>query len=349
MSLNKKIPIIVLTNKGFKDIRNLVPGDIVYEYKTNKEYEVKKLKKQKINNLYNIEYTDGRSAIYSEDELLYTGYETTDIISALNIKEFPEIHLYPFENIVIKEKPLVDPYLAAIFIIYGDYNLNEISIPLDILKDLSLDILYKYHIETYIDSDKNKVFFTYEYSISKITWKEFFGNNLDMYAITKRITSPFIPDQYMFSFVLDRWKFIRGVFDIGYNIKLFRDKVAIYHWSEDRLKWISRMLWSLGITCKIVYDPFGATESKPYVLIITGKYDCYPGFFYNNKYIMNHLFNSDSFYAKHNDVEMKIKSIKQITDLSKLIQIDTNDSCNIILDKPKVLFITDNYLPRVSI
>lgn len=349
MSLNKKIPIIVLTSKGFKDIRNLVPGDIVYEYKTNKEFEVKKLEKREIGNLYNVEYTDGRSGIYSENELLYTGDNIIDIISALDIKEFPEIHLYPFENIVIKEKPFVDPYLAAIFIMYGDYELDEISIPLDISKNLCFDILYKYHMETYIDSNKNKVFFTYEYSISKITWKEFFGDNLYMYIISKQITSPFIPNEYMFSFVLDRWKFIRGVFDTGYDIKLFRDKVAIYHWSKDRLEWISRMLWSLGITCKIVYDPFGATESKPYVLTITGKFDCYPGFFYNGKYIMNHLFNSDSFYAKHNDHEMKIKSIKQITDVSKLIQIDTNDTCNIILDKPKVLFITDNFLPRVSI
>lgn len=349
MSLIKKIPIIVLTSKGFKDIRNLVPGDIVYEYRTNKEYEVKDLKRRKINKLYNIEYTDGRSAIYSDNELLFTGNKIIDIISALDIKEFPEIELYPFDNIMIKEKPFVDPYLAAIFIVYGDYNLNEISIPLDISKNLSLDILYKYHMETYIDSDKNKIFFTYEYSINKITWKEFFGNDLDMYSITKQITSPLIPDQYMFSFKIDRWKFIRGIFDVGYNFKLFRDKVAIYHWSEDRLKWIERMLWSLGITCRIIYDPFGATETKPYVLEVTGQYDCYPGFFYNGKYIMNHLFNSDSFYAKHNDDKMKIKSIKEITDLSELIQIDTNDTCNVILDEPEVLFITDNYLPRVSV
>lgn len=355
MLKNKIIPNIVYTQRGLVDIRNLVYGDTLYEYRTGKPHKVLSIKKSN-NRIIKVHYSDGREAIYSIDELLFTGNNIVDMYSALEIKEFPKIKLWGFDNSKYIDKPKLDPdpYTAGIFLTYGDYSMNEINLPLDLWKNFLSDF-YTCNIQASSIPKDNMVLFTYLMSVSYLTWNQFFNNDRNLYnkvdawVLTKKITSPCIPNEYMFASINDRWKFIRGIFDFGYNKLISRDEISICHWSEERLTWIQRLLWSLGITSNIEYNPFKSLESRPYVLTITGDYDCYPGMFYNVDYTRNQLQNDNSFYAKHNQLDMKIDKIIPIIGNKELIEIDTTNMCNVILDQPNVLYVSDNYLPRVSI
>lgn len=61
----------VLTTKGPKCIRDLTPGDMLYEYWTSQLLEVQEVVKSKIQMIWNIRYNDGRRHSEQLLHLLY--------------------------------------------------------------------------------------------------------------------------------------------------------------------------------------------------------------------------------------------------------------------------------------
>jgi hypothetical protein len=132
---------------------------------------------------------------------------------------------------------------------------------------------------------------------------------------------------YNTSFI-NRWKFIRGVFDTGYDLDIFPNSCSILHKKIDRLKFVQKILWSLGVISNIKYN-------DQYILNVLSSPESFPSFFYNINYIekMFEIMNQNKF-------KLQIASINPH---------NQGYSKGLILNKPNSLYLTNNFLPRASI
>lgn len=350
LGLNEYIPIYVQSRKGIVPIDDLGYGDTVYEYGTGKELTVIDITGQEDDKIYNVEYTDGRSQIYRARDLLFTGNDIGLVGDLSKRKEFPEIPLMPTELFRAPvSRPLYpDPCIAGALIIFGRYDTPYINLPLD-RSGVNQLFAHKYNLDYADKLEDNTTFYTYNSGDKSkpITWKEFFPY-YDFYATSGMACSPLIPDEYTRASIIDRKKFIRGVFDIGYSPDMFPDNVGIVSTSEDRLGEVQKMLWSLGVLSKISYDPnLPLARGRNYRLDVIGEYDGYPGFFYDINNIRRHLRNDNIIKRPISDFKMKISSIGPVHHNGSYIC--RGYMRNIVLNKPRALYVTDNFLPRVSI
>lgn len=339
--ISNNIKIKLQSTKGFIDINKLNIGDKLLEYKTNNLLNIENIH-QSLNpeKIFKILLTDGREFFISEKSFISFNSKLVDFMEINDIEDLPIIHQYQidYSKLGIQKYSFPDPYICGALLINGDIDDYFINLPLD--RNKSIDLLFnKYNLEYEKITKNNKVYFKKRNANNMISWEEFF-NNGRLFPVTKNISDPIIPNQYLFGSINDRWQFIRGAFDTGYDNIMFPTNIALANKSENRLKEFQYILWSIGIISKISYDPnTHSNKGRVYRLDILNSYEEYPGLFYdidNIRYILN----SDNILKHHKYFELKIKSIEYVG-LSNVTLIETNKHLSTVL--------TSNYLPYVLI
>lgn len=325
---NLNIPSLLQTTRGIIPIDNIHIGDVVYEYKTGNEFSIENIIDSKIENIYRIKYNDGR-ILYSRE---------SELSSYKNINTTPHPMEYNKNKIINPLFP--DPYIAGALLIYGDADDEYLNLPFDCDAVNNL-FSHKYQLN-YADrlSVTGKAYFRYNGNNGDdlITWKEFFPNNYTFFAKYKNDEHPLIPLEYQRSSIKDRIQFIRGVFDCGYKKNVFPYNCGIIHWNESNLLEVQKMLWSIGILSILSYNTNVPKkyEGRNYRLEIVGKYDGYPGFFYDIDTLERMIINDTH---EQNKFNLKIESIEWYTKTYMK---------NIVLSKPSIQYLIDNFLPRIS-
>ena len=267
-----------------------------------------------------------------------------------------------------------DPYIAGALLIYGDENDQCLNLPSDSLAVNNL-FAHKYQLNYGgIVSPDGKVYFRYNgKSVDDlITWKEFFSQYVFAGSPENLENPPIVPLEYARASIADRLKFIRGVFDVGYMKRLFPNSCGIAHTSKAKLVEVQKVLWSLGILSIITYDdvtpcllqldkistplepldPYTGNlrvsiefkiptsyKGKDYRLYVLGKTSRYPGYFYNIDSIENMIENVYK-NQKYLKFQFQIKSVELFT---------TTSVTDVILAKPYLAYLTDNFLPKISV
>lgn len=359
------------TQRGLVQQKDLLPGDTVFEYGTGNPIKVVFVKNTPLAKLYNIDFNDGRNLIVREDDLVFDGVKIVSVYDLLHYKEFQTYMLHPFNP---KEKVIerfeLDPYMLARFLTFGKYEYEFINLPLHLYKNIPDSLEYKYHLESDLSGDKDGVvFFKYENCDEYITWKEFLKlKDADQikgtFVLSRRIDANVFPSYYTNGSIECRQKMIAGIFDFGYDKQNFPYNVMIGHDIVGRLQAVQHLLWSLGITCNIrdmgtnYSDNIKGSYKTQYILEVTGALKDYPGFFYNIDCIRHMLrvrcINSN--YQCKNQFKMKIANITNIGDVKEIPttiratrKLYDQESYRVLLEKPKVLYVTENYLPKVSL
>lgn len=363
LSLNSYIPTIVHTSRGPKEITHLSPGDLLYEYKTGNYLEVLGTQIGTIPvNIFQVDYSDGRSEIYRIRDMIYNGEYIMHLDDLIKYRIFKEIKSYELEYNLeytgesgyVRRTPVIeslfpDPYIAGALLINGNYDSPYINLPDD---RHSADQLFahKYNLDfaDKIGDGYNYYSFNGDDKCNMITWKEFF-KNIDCYATTGKVTSPIIPTKYEFSDIGNRKKLIRGIFDVGYDQEIFPDSICITNRNEERLKVVQRILWSLGILSIINFGSVNKLDNidRCYQLHVVGQYDGYPGFFYDISSIKKNLDNDNKLIYHTNPFELKIKDIHTVKKNGN--EILKGYMSNVILKKKNALYLTQNFIPRVSV
>lgn len=358
----------VHTQRGLVFMDELLPGDTLYEYGTGNPHKVVQLVKLNPVQLYNLNFTDGRNLTVREDEIIFNGVNKINLYDLMYHYNFPSYPLYEFnpkEKLFERLNP--DPYMLARFLIYGNYDYEYINLPLKMFKKVPETLEYKYNIEADLSSDKDGiVLFKYRNTDHYVRWEEFMKLNyvdplhipeklFDTYVISRRVDSNIFPKEYINGSISDRAKMVQGIFDFGYDKDIYPYTVVITNKNKDRLNEVKKLLWSLGIPSKIEH-----VTRNMYKLSILGPLKDYPGFFYYINNIESMIKSSDTYhklnFKKPHGFEMKIQYIESLIN-DKSIPIETrvmhrmyeNASYGILLDKPKVLYVTENYLPKVSL
>ena len=380
MNLNDMIK--VQTERGDVPIENVQIGDIVYEYNTGHPYEVLDVVEED-RMMYRAKYNDGRMMYYSEGEL--------DVLRSIT----PSQECIRFGSRIAN--PLqTDPYTAGVFLVYGDRTDEYMNLPFDV-SCVNSHFGNSYNIEFDNKVPENgKRYYRFKGSPegSKIKWSEFFPNltngtiidatiepdattlpsnggsvnvdvNINYYG--QNASTTLIPFEYQRARITDRMKFIRGVFDMGYDRITFPDDCGIAHWDKTFLEEVQKMLWSLGILSVIEYDEESASAYHPVIttsssnlssdggsisvnieykpsagkywqLYVVGKSAVEPGLFYNVETIENML---DNKFRTLRYVKMKFR----INSIKEIIQQKTP---RLIFRKPYLLYNTDNFLPKIG-
>jgi hypothetical protein len=345
----ERVPINILTERGIIPIEKTRAGDYVYEYNTGKRLEVKNIIDLDIDDIYEITFSDHRKSYSYFDDFVYLGNYTTTLkkfvrnisyvkdfgyenIRYGNIIQFP----IEYEKSKIKSPLTPDPYIAGVLLIYGNYNSKHINIPNNL--NIPGFLFFKYNLEYGSVFEENNMTFIKNKDASEknITWEEFFPS-YKFYAKSHDNNDPIIPDEYMFGSINDREQFIRGIFDIGSYLNTYKDFVGISHSEETMLKEVQKVLWSLGILSTISYNPNYETGNRVYHLKIEGQYENYPGLFYDINKIEKSIENR---FKYREDFKMNLKDIKW-----RCMGYITN----IVLEKPNMYYITENFLPKISL
>lgn len=340
----KYYPINIPTQRGIIELKDIVPGDYVFEYKSSEPIKVIDIPKPTKSKIYKVTYSDGTTQYVNDSDYIYTGTSIVPVYSVSTDTTFNDIRCYPIKYNNKVYSPLdPDPYIAGAFLIYGDYEDEFINLP-SYMTGINEVFAHKYSVEYDMDhiNDVSKMYFKRIGDIDNktITWKEFF-NGEDINKI--------IPNKYAYASIKDRVQFIRGVFDTGYLLKIFRDDtVGIVNKSEERLKELQKILYSLGIISKVSYDTaIDPGNNNNYKLEIGGMHHGYPGFTYliNN---IEHLLKCD------NELISYIPPFSiSLNKISLMYDISSSDRKgyvgNLILEKPNIMYVADNFLPRISL
>jgi len=338
-------PTKVLTQRGIVEYNDLLPGDYVYEYGTSKRLEVQKVitpDHHIHNSIYRVIFTDGRVRYFQENDMVFTGTSIVPIELVGRNPEIVNIKQHPLHYRHRGEKPLdPDAYLAGAFIMFGSYDDKYINLPA-YMTGINDVFAHKHSVE-YADEPltNNRVHFRYIGTDKPITWKKFFDCNKN-YITTKDMRIPIIPDIYSRATYKNRIQFVRGVFDAGYNKELFDDNtVGIVDKTDYRLIEFQRVLWSLGILSKVEFDPYiDPSNDNKYKLTIFGNEHGYPGFTYLLDSI-EHLLDQDNKIIDYdNQFSVKVSSICRMNYYGY--------KKNLLLNKPNAIFLSDNFLPLVS-
>ena len=116
--LNEYIDTNIITQNGIVSISNVHIGDRVYDFHTGKMLEVKDVIESKCTDIMQVLYSDGRKEFKLHDDVLYGGKK--------------ELRPLEFNPDKVKDPLYPDPNIAGVLLIYGDYDSNEIKLPLDI-------------------------------------------------------------------------------------------------------------------------------------------------------------------------------------------------------------------------
>lgn len=335
----------IQTHRGDVDINHMCIGDIVYDFNSGQEHTVRAVKKSRVEDIYQVDYSDGRSIITRETELVYAGGMITCVRGLLEEMQknkgyrtnpqFGEIKQQPIDYNMNKIVPPLepDPYAAGALIMHGNMNSKYINLPWLGVETNSY-FLNKYKLIHGYEKNGYVSFFTYKGDISdkRIEWTEFFPR----YSLMN------ISDEYKRASIEDRWKFVRGAFDIGYNTKTFPDDVGMICRSLSRLLNFQKLLWSIGIisTIRRYIDREQDIHDIRYLLEVHCDPELYPNFFYHQSYTEYFLEKNQKLNRRSPILKLRIQNIQKI---------GRGYSKRIVLDNIGTKFLTDNFLPKVSV
>ena len=380
MNLNDQIK--VQTERGDVPIEQVTVGDVVYEYNTGRPYEVIDIVEED-RMMYRAKYNDGRIMYHSEGEV--------DVLKSI----VPSQECIRFGSRIAN--PLqTDAYTAGAFLVYGDRSDEYMNLPFDIsCVNIHFGNLYNIEFDNTLPVD-GKRYYRFKGSPvgSRIKWIEFFPNlnsgtiinatmdtssqnlgseggsvsvNIDLHYYGPNASTNLIPLEYQHARIVDRMKFIRGVFEMGYNRLIFPNDCGIAHWDKKYLEEVQKILWSLGILSVIEYDEETASGYHPVIttnvsqlesgggsvsvnieykpnegrfwqLYVVGKSAVEPGLFYNIETIENML---DSKFRTWKYVKMKFQ-------INSLTELEQHKTPRLIFRKPCLQYFTDNFLPKIG-
>lgn len=346
-----RVPMRIHTDKGIIPIEKIIPTDRVYDFKTGALHEIRGIFHSDKQEVYQLEFTDGRKDYFRYEEPLFIGDQITNIKTIIKIMENAEADS-PVSNWTLigdlkqipleyhgREELLPDPYIAGALIIYGDSGSEYINLPLDRSKaDQFFSAKYKLN-----HADKlgeNTVFFRYDGTNGDelITWKAFFPNQTFL-AKTKEPKDPIIPNAYLFASINDRWQFVRGAFDIGWSKEMFPKSCSIAHHQEWKLLALQELLLSLGVLSIVSYAPnLPLARGRKYRLDVLSPDNKWPGFFYNIDSIEKMILSKET--EASFPYRLGIRSIKKHA---------VAYTEHLILEKPNLIYMTNDFLPRVSV
>lgn len=349
-SFDQYYPVMIHTNRGLLEIRDIMPGDCVYEYGTSRQVPVERLVFEEPRYLYGVKYTDRRTQHFTELDHVYDGvksYKIPELHDYLkhhrNIRYFGEIKTFPIDfGTKIQTELVPDPLVAGALLTHGDYDDPYMNLPMD-REGINNHFAHRYNLDYANCIGENKVYYKFNGAPadSRITWKEFFPK-YPMYLTTKCFHDELIPVEYQRASIMDRWHYVQGAFEIGFNKNMFPESVSITHKSERRLLEFQKMLWSLGIMSIVSYDPnLPLARGREFRLDLVGKFEGYPGFFYDVENI-EHVSRND-YKPLHADRNIPF-AIEGIWRMGRKGVVG-----NLILAEPKIVYTAGNFTPRVSI
>lgn len=334
----------VLTTKGSKCIHDLVPGDKLYEYWTSNLLEVQDIIQSKIQTIWKITYSDGRSTLGIGSTPVLYGDKIVPLKEAANRGKFPPIDTFAidYNKEEIVDPLFPDPYSAGALLTYGDYADECINLPIHGICEPNNFIRFMHNSEIAQVLGKDKIYFSWKHTSEEkcITWKEFFSKYKSA-VVSLDSVDPIIPIEYKRASITDRRKFIRGVFDVGFSKDVTPDCVATLNSTEFKLREVQEILWSLGVLSKIIYNPMiPLLRGMNYRLEIIDKYKNYPGFFYSVGDIRRILDNDNRICSRDQDFRLKIIKIEKF---------NQGYTYEVVLNKKNAVYTTANFLPRVSL
>lgn len=328
--------INIQTPTGDKSIFHLSYGDNVYNIHGN----LSRVIGDKYHNnilLYRLHYSDGRSSIHCLDDILYTKKGKIPIRQLIHKFVPYEVFL---SEIKYKDKLKMpmhpDPYISGALLIYGDFAQENVNLPLK-LTGANPYFTNKYHVEHASIMVNDLVMFQKINTDKIITWKEFFNDKLDHDFYVNNI----LPLYIRRSSVNDRYQFIRGAFDLGYDSEIFMEsECGIGHKNPRKLEMVQKILWSLGLNSSIekytTPNRFGWT----YRLKVNERMEKFSSLFY-------HIRKMEKMIVNRTTVIKYPMPVSKLT-LSE-ITIEKEDRYReLILDKPSII-IDENFLPRISL
>lgn len=329
----------VLTQRGIIPAEDVLPGDFLYEYGTNKLIQIHAISRLDNQRIYDVRYTDGRVEKVGEDEKvffnnkIYSPFELTGGI----LNNIIPIHRYVCDYDKLYEGLDPDPYVTGALFIYGDLNDEYINLPAD-RDEADAVLLHKYNITYANETHPTKKYYTYVGSDEKIKWIDFY-KDYDFLNKTHVIGTPYIPDEYVYASPADRIQFITGAFDIGYSPNVTPDTVSLIHKDPYMIDMVQRILWSLGI----MNHSSRVNNSDVYQLDILGAEEDYPGFFYDIGFRSRMINNIAEVYKCSPPLELRIKSVTPSLFSGK------QNIYAFYTDKPDALYYSAQYLPRVAL
>lgn len=351
--MNDVIDYRVITKRGVLPVSKLNIGDYVYDFITGNAIEVNGIEKTEKTDAYIVTYTDKRSMQLLNSDKMFTGelvMPLDDIIVKINLAAgintifVPLIqHRLEFDKNTVKA-PIVnpDPYTAGIFYAYGDFNDKYANLPIT-LHEAERMFLDQYNYRLNGLGGAGRVYFCRPNTDYPLLWEELFADGFQYelwYDKEVRVARD-IPDRFVYGTVKERIQFISGIFDAGFQPEFFEDSVGIVGNNTHILQEVQKMLWSLGVISTVTFDPnLHIFNGIDYKLQIFKSEEKFPIFLYNIDKI-NRVLDQSNIMGKGDAI---LPIIPQ-----KISKVGKAYSYNVILDKPNRLFLTANYLPKVSI
>lgn len=351
LGLNDYIPTPVLTQRGPMDIKDVVPTDRVYEYRTGKLLEVQGIKKVDSDKIFRIEYNDGRSTDIHLLSNIYAG-EGLGILPLTRVLALPFLGIIPQYHIdfqyQLKAAPEPDPYIIGALLTFADYSDRYVNLAISknggnhydpALTNTHLENAYKLKIAEDISNGNTHYHWDGTPSDQCLSWEEFLSG-YDCFLVTHSTASPIFPREYQYASVKMRAKLLMGAFDLGYPDDRYLGALGINHKHEFMLIELRKILNSLGYIGVISYHKNSESSNPFYHLQIIGISEDAPRFHYDIYSIEDHIRLSQALRPMLPFFELRINRIYPYTQ---------GWMYNLVLEKRNGIYVDANFLPRVSV
>lgn len=352
-SVSSELNYRVITPRGDIPIKNIRPGDYVYNYLTNEVKEVKDVKRV-ADRCFSVIYSDGRILSCLNSDLVLDGGEIIDMetfkyhISNQSIKDlFTRIYYFNCD-----ETPRNAALIGALYT-YGDWSKNNINLPITPSKAYELyGDTYEYKLMKHKIGDNDlftefinptlegfmntSLFWTNKIKYTDVFYREYFT---EIYDKEKRT----IPKRYMYGSYKTRNQFMNGVVDMGKHFFTEAGELTIYCGNKYIVKELQKMLWSMGIISTSIYSPgHSKIFGYDYNITIRKRGNKVPEFIYNIQDIkdINNKQNQKN-YEFIPDFKVVPVMIKEMPNMIM--------TYNIMLDKPNQPFLLSNFMPKISL
>ena len=312
----------IITEEGNIPLMNLKEGMKVYEYYNCHLHEIKGFK-EGVEKIVEVTFNDGRICYYTESE-----FET--LKNAFSYKH--DIMFYGEKYDLVSLNP--DPYVAGAFLFWGDTTDEYLNLPFH-STTLENQLYTKYNLEyANLINKTGKVYFKRKGDSpdNKLKWEDVFPSYMDHIRDMK--DDAVLPLAYERCWIAERFKLIRGILHNGTrgdmnvptNIQLSVGELDHNGGSV-----------SISLDIKeekdVVLDPY-------YRLYLLGKNSMYPGLFYNIETMENMI---DNYFR-----EGEKKYIRFRFEIVKVNILPEEFNRIPILEKEKVCYLTDDFLPKFS-
>ena len=353
----------IITEEGNIPLMNLTAGMKVYEYYNCHLHEIVGFK-EGVEKIVEVTFNDGRVCYYTESEF--------EILKdAFSYKH--DIMFYGEKYDLASLNP--DPYVAGAFLFWGDTTDEYLNLPFS-CTSLENQLYSQYGLQyANVLNETGKVYFKRkgDHSDTKLKWEDIFPNHMDHIRNNMKDDNVF-PIVYERCWIADRFKLIRGIFDVAYNKKETPEDISVKSKSAKKMEYLQFLLLSAGLTSDILHNSERGPATIPtniqlsvsemdytagtvnialdikeeedvpvdpyHYLFLLGKNSMYPGLFYNIETMENMI---DNYFR-----EGEKKYIRFRFEISKVRELPAEFNRVPILDKEKVCYLTDDFLPKFS-